>query len=163
MMPPDLRHIFTVDLAEGKLFWHRPPGNHSRLFGREAGSPRSSGSGKLYWHIKIGGRAYKRSHLIFAWVNGRMPSPCVDHIDGNSLNDRPANLREATALQNAWNHKKRARRIDLPMGVRRLASGRFQARIALEGRQIHLGAFDTPQQAAAAYQTKRGELYGEFA
>lgn len=163
IVQPRIMELFRLDLDGGRLFWRAPPKNHSRLLGQEAGTPRKSGSGKFYWYVKIDGHAYKRAQLIFAAVYGRWPTPICDHKDGDSLNDRPGNLREATVLQNNWNHKHRARRIDLPMGVRRVASGRFQARISLCGNQIHLGAYDTPQQAAAVYAAKRKELFGEYA
>ena len=66
-------------------------------------------------------------------------------------------------MQNAWNHKKRARKINLPMGVRNMASGKFQARIACNNKMMHLGTFDTPEQASSAYQQKRLEYFGEYA
>jgi len=160
---PRIVELFRLDLEEGRIFWRLPPKNHARLLGSEAGCARVSASGKAYWHVKIDGRAYKRANLIFCAVYGRWPSPLCDHKDGDSLNDRPGNLREATVLQNAWNHKHRARRIDLPMGVRHMASGRFEARIGHCGKQVHLGAYDTPQQAAEIYAAKRKELFGEYA
>ncbi len=159
----DVQRMFHADLTTGRLFWAVAPRTHPRLKGHEAGTARRAASGKFYWYIKIGGRAIKRSHLVFCLVHGRFPEPCCDHINGDSLDDRPSNLREATATQNAWNHKRRARRIQLPMGVRRAASGRFQARIGHLGKQLHLGAYDTPEAAEAAYLAKRKELFGEFA
>lgn len=159
----DIARLFRADLDAGRLFWAVAPRTHPRLLGTEAGSARASHSGKSYWHIKIGGVPFKRSHLIFCLVHGHFPSPCCDHIDGDSLNDRPGNLREATPTQNAWNHKRRARRIALPMGVRVTGSGRFQARITQNGQQIHLGVYDTPEEARALYLAKRRELFREFA
>ena len=159
----DVQRLFHADLLSGRLFWAIAPRTHPRLAGREAGSSRLGRGGKCYWYIKIGGVAYKRSHLIFCLVHGRMPSPCCDHINGNSLDDRPSNLREATITENAWNHKTRARRINLPMGVRSLPSGRYQARLSFHGKQLHLGSFSTPEEARAVYLAKRVENYGEFA
>lgn len=42
-------------------------------------------------------------------------------------------------------------------------SGRYQARIAYNKKMIHLGSFDTPEQASAIYQQKRKEYFGEYA
>ena len=39
----------------------------------------------------------------------------------------------------------------LPDGVNKTDTGRYQARIKLEGKRINLGSFDTPEEAAAAY------------
>lgn len=47
--------------------------------------------------------------------------------------------------------------------MRLTSSGRFQARISLNKKQIHLGAYDTPQEAAAIYVAKHKELFNEFA
>lgn len=156
--------LFFIDKVEGKFFWRAPPKAHPRLQGLEAGCPRPTHSGKKYWVIRINRRAYKRGHLMYLAVHGRLPAPCVDHINGNSLDDRPENLRQATATENAWNHKKRARKQALPMGVRLIpGSGRFQARIGVNKKQIHLGAYDTPEEAAAVYAIKRKEYFNEFA
>lgn len=154
---------FSVDADRGILVWKEPPRVHPRMIGKEAGSLRSNHNGKLYCHVRHARRAFKRSWLIFLWVHRRWPTDCIDHIDGNSTNDAIGNLREATATQNAWNHKRRARRIALPMGVRLMGSGRYEARISYHKKQIHLGAFETPEAAHTAYVAKRKELYREYA
>ena len=154
---------FDVDAERGILIWKNPPKNHPRLLGTEAGSLRPNVSGKLYCIVKMDRVAQKRGRLIYLWVNGRWPVPCIDHQNGDSTNDASSNLREATVMQNAWNHKKRARRIKLPMGVRTTAAGRFEARIGFNNQQLHLGAFDAPEEAHAVYLQKRKELYGQFA
>lgn len=158
-----LQSLFRIDVRSGRLFWKKGPRTHPRLRGAEAGSPRQSHSGKIYWIVKIDGIAHRRSHLIFLVVHGRYPHPLIDHKDGNSLDDRPENLRDATILENAWNHKRRKRRIELPMGVRLTAAGNYQARIGYRGRQIHLGAYDNEAEAHQVYLAKRQQLYGEFA
>lgn len=159
-----LLRLFHVDSDTGRLYWRDISKYHSEKSGKEAGAPIPSQSGKKYWHVQIGGRKYKRGHLIFCAAYGRMPKPCLDHVNGNSLDDRLDNLREATATENAWNHKTRKRRIKLPMGVRLIPhSGRYQARISFHKRQIHLGAYDTPEEAQQVYLCKRKELFGEFA
>lgn len=164
-MKPDVsivRHMFVMR-DDGVLIWTNPPGNHAGLRGRLAGSAIPTHNGKWYWSVQIGGRKYKRSHLVFLLEHGRWPANQIDHRDGNSLNDRPDNLREATVTQNAWNHKGRAKKSDTPMGVRRLPSGRYIARISVNKRQIALGVFDHEQQARAAYQSARVHHFGEFA
>ena len=154
---------FVIDPDHGSMVWVVPPKNHPRMLGREAGSLRPNRAGKVYVHIKKDRRVFKRGWLIFLWVHGRWPTACLDHIDGNSTNDRISNLRDATVTENAWNHKRRARRIPLPMGVRRLRAGRFEARIGFNKKQLHLGSFETPEEAHRVYVAKRRELYGQFA
>ena len=157
-----LHKTFTIDVEQGKFFWKNVSKHHKNLNGFEAGYAQKTHS-KVYWVISINGKKHKRSRLMFLYVNDRFPSPCVDHINGNSLDDKIQNLREASLLENAWNHKKRKRRIDLPMGVRSMANGKFQARISCQGKQLHLGVFDNPEEAKQMYELKRKELYGQFA
>lgn len=158
-----VRKMFHLDEKEGTLYWREVSKYHAEKNGRIAGGPVHNHIGKEYWTISINKRKYKRSQLVFLYVHGYFPRPMVDHINGNSLDDRPENLRQANKFQNAWNHHKRARRIDLPMGVRRVnTSGRYTARISYFKKQITLGTFDTPIEARQVYLAKRKELYGDF-
>lgn len=159
-----LLELLDFDAGSGCFTWKGKPHPRNRCAGKEAGGPVASRSDKVYWVIKIDGRTYKRGRLVYFLTHGRFPVPCVDHWDKDSLNDRPGNLREATVTQNAWNHRPHKRRIELPMGVRIIAwSGRYQARINCNKKQIHLGAYDTPEEAHAVYLEKRRELFKEFA
>ena len=163
MEQADVLDPFNIDFDAGKMFWEKPSKYHIEKMGQEAGGPTITHNKKYYWTVRIGGRKYKRGRLLFLAAYGTWPEPCIDHINGNSLDDSLSNLREATFLQNSWNHKGRKRRIDLPMGVLLCASGRFGARITCRGKQIHLGTYITPDEASTVYQSKRRELYGKFA
>jgi len=147
----------------GVLVWIAPSKYHKNVAGNIAGTPIPNKSGKQYWHVSINGRKYKRSHLVYCMTTGRWPQEQIDHIDGNSLNDDPSNLREATHMQNMWNLKRRKRRLALPMGVKLLASGRYQARIRVNNKCLALGSFETSEMASAVYQSARKQHFGEFA
>lgn len=151
-----------IDPVRGLVIWVKPPKYHPRLLGTEAGWPRPTSDGKKKYHvIKYDRRQIYRSHLIFFVVKRRWPKQ-IDHINGDSLDDRIANLREATIEQNNWNRKPRRSR-PLPMGVRATKENRFVARISYRKRKIHIGVYDTPIEAHFAYLKKRRELFGEFA
>lgn len=156
--------LLAVDLKCGRLFWRGPNKYCAQIHaGKEAGGISGTIASGFYWTIRINGKLYRRSALIFCIVNGRFPKILADHINGNSLDDKPSNLREATHMQNMWNRKRRRQQI-LPMGVRMIPkSGRYQARIVCNKTMHHLGAFDTPEAAQAVYLQKRQEMYGEFA
>lgn len=153
---------FRLDKSTGKIYWTSTSKYHPDLLNKEAGTLGGRPK-KPYWVICLNGKKLKRSHIVYFMTNGEWPKPCVDHINGNSLDDRPCNLRSASITQNAWNHKKRKRRINLPMGVRVNSSKTYSARIGVYGKQITIGCYQTPEEASAAYQIKRKELYGEFA
>lgn len=94
--------------------------------------------------------------------NGTIPAGMyVDHIDGNSLNNQIDNLRIATPTQNCQNTKQYSKKSDLPKGVSYLR-GKFQQNIGLEGKQIYLGIFDTPEAQSEAYIAQARKHFGEF-
>jgi hypothetical protein len=89
----------------------------------------------------------------------------VDHRDGDGLNNRRSNIRTATHSQNSHNRKMHVTNTSGFKGVvRNNKRGRpWLARIALNRRQMYIGVFDTPEEAARAYDRKAKELHGEFA
>lgn len=86
----------------------------------------------------------------------------VDHIDGDPLNNRRKNLRYATPLQQVHNTRRRRDNTSGYKGVG-LHKGRWRARIMVRCRRLHLGYFDSPEEAARAYDVAAREHFGEFA
>lgn len=159
-----LLHLFEPDFDNGKIYWKNPPKNLSRLKGNEAGFTCSGRREKKYWFVRINKKGYKRGYLLFCMAFNDWPNECLDHINGDSIDDRPVNLRKASILQNVWNHKPYNKKSSLPSGVSKISeSNKYQAKIQCMKRRMHLGCFDTPEEAHSAYLSKRKELYGEFA
>jgi hypothetical protein len=87
----------------------------------------------------------------------------TDHIDGNHLDNRKSNLRVCTKAQNQHN-RHRAHGLSKFKGVSwHTKTKKWQARVALNGKRIHIGVFDSEIEAAKAYDQKARELYGDFA
>lgn len=126
-----------------------------------AGVPCGTVSGGGYRYIRVLGRHYRASRLAWLWVTGDWPAGVVDHANGDRQDDRWANLRLATSAQNCANAKLRADNTTGFKGVKPL-NGRWQARIGTGGKH-HLGTFDTPEEAHAAYVGAARVLYGKFA
>ena len=159
-----LSRLFRLDHVTGHLYWVCPNKHHKEKVGTEAGFCRKQHNNKNYWIVKVDGHAYRRSQLVFCMTNSKWPDPCVDHINGNSLDDRPENLRAVTITQNAWNHKGRKKSSNLPMGVRaHKGTTKFQARISFNKKQINLGFYSTVKQAHRAYLNARQKFFGEYA
>lgn len=90
----------------------------------------------------------------------------VDHINGNGLDNRRENLRVATKTQNNRNKAKSRSNKSGYKGVWRdkgKVKERWQAGITANGKKIHLGRFDTREEAHEAYCKAAIELHGEFA
>lgn len=86
---------------------------------------------------------------------------CVaDHISGNTLDNRRANLRAATYAGNAQNRRPTRGRA-LPKGVR-VCGASFYASIAADNRRFHLGAFTTSDEAAEAYEVAAALYHGDY-
>jgi len=88
-----------------------------------------------------------------------------DHINGDSLDNRKANLRSATRMQNSWNRGK-----SLRIGHSKYKGVTFfkreqkwGAKICVDGRRISLGRFKDEIQAAKAYDKAAKKYFGEFA
>jgi hypothetical protein len=87
-----------------------------------------------------------------------------DHKNTNTLDNRRSNLRIATHSQNMHNHRKRADNKSGYIGVylfKRI--GLYRAFIVLNGKQIHLGYFKTPEEGAEARRIAALKYHGEFA
>lgn len=99
--------------------------------------------------------------LILGLMGGTLHA---DHINGDGLDNRRNNLRPATRTQNARNRRLDYNSVSGFKGVTAGRSGRgWQARIRVGNTLLHLGTFDTPQQAARTYDSKARDLFGEFA
>ncbi len=90
----------------------------------------------------------------------------VDHINGDGLDNRRANLRRATKSQQQANKFGGIRSATGFKGVKK-ASWRtkiaYEARIKVGQKQIHLGCFDTAEGAARAYDKAAKRYFGKFA
>jgi hypothetical protein len=145
----------------GRMFWKvsKEHGNNGGYAGKEAGCIfKTPSSG--YWKIGINGKYYGRSRLVFLMFNNYLPQ-FIDHKDLNRTNDHPDNLRAATRSKNGANRLKQQNNTSGIKGVHR--DRNWRARIGFKQRSIHLGRFQTKEEASQAYQKAARELYGQFA
>lgn len=100
---------------------------------------------------------------LFERHRGLLGKLQVDHINGNSLDNRLENLRACTMSQNLRNQAATRGR-DLPKGVYRSpGTPSFTSRITVSGRLLYLGSFSTPKEAHDAYCRAAEKYFKEFA
>lgn len=128
--------------------------------GRETGSVNAYG----YLVVNIGGRPYPAHRLAWLITHGVWPKAMIDHANGDKVDNRLANIREATPSQNCMNT---AIRTDNTSGAKGVSwhpqTGTWRAAIKVNGKKRSLGLHSTVQSAAAVYASAAREEFGEFA
>lgn len=143
---------------DGYLVWKKlHPRAYSTKIGDKAGSSMHYGHKRLEFFSKN----YWLHKLIYLYHFNQNPK-FIDHIDNNPLNNKIENLRPCDLAQNAWNRKMPSTNTTGFKGVTK-KKNRFCARINCRNKRIHLGYFDTPEEAHEAYKKAALELHGEFA
>ena len=99
--------------------------------------------------------------LMHRQISG-FPDCYVDHVNGNSLDNRRSNLRPCTAAQNQCNRTRAANNLSGFKGVDRFQD-KWRAKIALNAKTYHLGLYSSPIEAACAYDGAARVLHGRFA
>lgn len=99
-----------------------------------------------------------KNYRLYHWILNKKKGFDIDHINGNTLDNRLENLRYVTRSQNNFNSKKRSRSTQKYKGIQLLPYGRYRAK-GPDGK--HLGCFDTPEQARDRFIEHAKMLYGD--
>lgn len=106
----------------------------------------------LYLHKEI----YKRHNTL--------TKKCVDHIDGDTLNNKKVNLREATRAENNRNRRNYKKTSSKYKGVSyNNQLKKYTAYICYNKKTKHLGCFEDEVLAAKTYDKEAKKLFKEFA
>lgn len=91
-------------------------------------------------------------------------SDLIDHIDGDTTNNRKKNLRWANRAKNRQNSRRPSSNTSGLKGVT-FEYGKWRARIGKpeSGGRLNLGMFEDKEGAGRAYDEAARKLYGEFA
>ena len=97
-------------------------------------------------------------------ITNAPPGMQVDHINGDTLDNRKSNLRICTRAQNQANRKRDRDSPSRFKGVHlRKDNQKYVAGIIVNGRRKHLGQFQSDIEAAKAYDAAAIALRGEYA
>ncbi len=125
---------------------------------------------RCFYAVRSNNISIKMHRVILGAKGG--DGKIADHINGNTLDNRKANLRFCTSSQNSQNRKKWARpKHSKYKGVTKSKRQRkydvnetWMARIKVKGKKrIYLGHYKSEVHAAIAYNEAATKYFGEFA
>lgn len=131
--------------------------------GTKAGAVAGSKCGK-YTIIIFNQARYLAHRLAWLYVYGEMPKNFIDHVNGNGMDNRICNLREATKNQNCHNSKISKRNTSGVKGVSwHKYKQKWHARLNANHKSIHIGYFDDLELAELVMNEARLKYHGNFA
>jgi hypothetical protein len=150
-----VQSLFTY--SDGCLYWKVNKGPARK--GNKVGYLNNTG----YLRCKINGKGYLIHRAIYLLHYGVLPE-ILDHINGNVLDNRIENLREATNQQNQFNAKLRS---DNTSGVKGVSwnksKKKWWVRVRIGNTRTHIGYFDDLELADLVAIEARNKYYKEFA
>lgn len=151
----------------GNLRWNiltgsltREEKRHNTLHG---GKVAGCAGDKGYTLVTLKGVQYMAHIIVFFLHEGKWPTEMIDHINGNRGDNRPENLREATASENSCNSKTSSRNSSGVKGVSwNTRKGKWKVRVTKAGKCHFGGWFDCLEDATAKANSMRESLHGDF-
>jgi hypothetical protein len=120
-----------------------------------------------YIKIGINGKRYFAHRLAWLYVYGEfsnLPQMVIDHIDGNTINNKIENLRKVTHQQNILNQKLRTTNTS---GIKNICwhkrEGKWYVRVMNKGVMKNIGYFEDLELAELAAIEARRKYHGQFA
>lgn len=112
------------------------------------------------WYLNSNGYARESHGQYFHQLAMQPSNGCVvDHINRDQLDNRRCNLRICSQLDNSHNMKVFSTNTSGHPGVAPRKSGTFQASIVHNYQHIHLGTFDTYEEACYAYDAAKEKYH----
>ena len=165
----ELRAMVSYDPETGKFTWLRRSVNENRSLqaceawnGQWAGKT-AGGITNGYVSLSILNTTTLAHRLAWLYMTGSWPAGEIDHINGCRTDNRFINLRDVDRRTNQENMRTANKRATaLPLGVyfvSRKVQRRYTAKIKVNGISKHLGYFDTPEDAHAAYLLEKRQSH----
>lgn len=112
-----------------------------------------------YVVISVNGQPIKAHRLAWFWVKGFIPKETIDHINRIRSDNRIANLREATRLEQRHNVGLTTRNTSGHAGVFWSKNNKkWQAQICIKGKRFHVGLFESLSDAVEKRSQMKNEL-----
>lgn len=158
-----LRSRLDYDQTTGVFTWCvrlvDSGGWNARYAGTVAGCIGAAG----YIVIRLDGKNYRAHRLAWLHVRGEWPPRLLDHEDCDKQNNKFSNLRLASFADSSRNQRRpRSNKSGVKGVCWNSESKKWQAGIKVDRRSVHLGLFESIDDAAAAYAAAAKIYHGRF-
>jgi hypothetical protein len=116
-----------------------------------------------YLLIKINGKKITAARIAWILQTGEWPTKIIDHINGNKLDNRFVNLREATPAQNSQNRKIPIHNTSGITGVSwNKDKKKWSVQIKASNKGIWFGYFASKEEAIAVRHAAEIKYFGDY-
>lgn len=155
-----LRELIDYEPRLGVFQW-KPRGWRQGSRCNDGRAPGSVSKQTGYLTIRVDRKLYQAHRLAWLHFHGEWPEHDIDHINGDRLDNRLANLRDVGNTVNRENMRRA--RADCAAGLLGVhfdkRRGTYFSSITAHGVQKYLGAFHSAESAHAAYVTAKRRLH----
>lgn len=120
-------------------------------------------TGKIYVQTGMHVDGKMRTVKLHRFIMSATADQMVDHRHHDGLDNRREHLRLCTNQQNQYNRRKLRAKTSRYKGVFRRENGKWRATIRFDNKLVNIGTYPAEDLAAAAYNEKARELFGDFA
>jgi hypothetical protein len=148
-----------------EMFVYEAEGLMRRIGGRVDYPGRRIGKDGRYLAWDYKGKTYYLHQLVWLYFNGYIPK-IIDHINGDTKDNRIENLRECSCAQNQYNSPRKLNNKSGYKGVvehKNCSVKKWQAKIVVNKKVVSLGYYASAEEAGEVYVKAAKAYAGNFA
>lgn len=149
-----VRDLLIYDQETGQFAWRV-----DRYRTTKAGSPAGHANKRGRVTIWVNNSNLEAGRVAWLYMTGSWPTGEIDHINGDSLDNRFSNLRDVDHKTNMENRRSKSRNNRSGyLGVCKYKN-RYLANVVVNYKRILVGRFDSPEEAHKAYLEAKRRLH----
>jgi hypothetical protein len=154
-----MREFIAYDPETGEMTWKKVLSNRTKPNAVCGGNLDSKG----YKRVCFDKKQYRAHRVAWALFYDKEPTLQIDHINGNKLDNRISNLRQATNYENSRNCGISKNNTSGITGVTYHAKAKkWIAQIMVNRQNYYLGLYNNMADAAAARQAAQIQFFQNF-